>query len=76
MKRFIRFLVPMLLVIALIGCAVWYLFEYDRDFTRDLLLKHARYFEQSGNHSVSEWFYNQAYAHADQDEDVAIELAQ
>ena len=76
MKRFIRFLVPMLLVIALIGCAVWYLFEYDRDFTRDLLLKHARYFEQSGNHSASEWFYNQAYAHADQDEDVAIELAQ
>ena len=76
MKRFIRFLVPMLLVIALIGCAVWYLFVYDRDFTRDVLLKHARYFEQSGNHAVSEWFYNQAYAHADKDEDVAIELAE
>ena len=76
MKRFIRFVVPMLLIIALIGCAVWYLFVYDRDFTRDVLLKHARYFEQSGNHAVSEWFYNQAYAHADKDENVAIELAQ
>ena len=76
MKRFIRFLVPMLLVIALIGCAAWYLFVYDRDFTRDVLLKHARYFEQSGNHAISEWFYNQAYAHADKDENVAIELAE
>jgi Leucine-rich repeat (LRR) protein len=75
MKRFIRVLVPMLLVVALIGCAMWYLFVYDRDFTRDVLLKHARYFDQSGNPGVSEWFYNQAYAHADKDENVAIELA-
>jgi Leucine-rich repeat (LRR) protein len=76
MKRFIRFLVPMLLVIALISCAVWYLFVYDRDFTRDVLLKQARYFEKNGDLSMSEWFYNQAYAYANKDEDVAIELAQ
>ena len=76
MKRFVKVLVPLLLVVAILGCAVWYLFVYDRDFARDMLLHQARFFESNGNHSTAAWFYNQAYAHANQDEDVAIELAE
>jgi Leucine-rich repeat (LRR) protein len=76
MKRFLKVLVPLVLIVAVIGCAVWYLFVYDRDFARDMLLHSARYFEANGNHSVAAWFYDCAYSHANQDEDVAIELAQ
>lgn len=75
MKKALRIIVPILLAIAVIGCAVWYLFVYDREFTRDVLLKQARYLESNGYHTMAEWFYNTAYAHADNDETVAIELA-
>ena len=55
---------------------VWYLFVYDRDFTRDMLLQQARYFESKGNHSAAAWLYNQAYLQAEDNESVAIELAE
>jgi Leucine-rich repeat (LRR) protein len=76
MKRFLRVFVPLVLAAAVVGCAVWYLFVYDRAFARDVLLSHARYFESNGSHNVASWFYDRAYAHANQDEEVAIELAQ
>ena len=76
MKRFLKVLVPLVLAAAVLGCAVWYLFVYDRDFARDMLLYSARYFESSGNHAVAAWFYDCAYSHANQDETVAIELAE
>ena len=75
MKKLIRILVPLLLVIA-IGCSlVWYLFVYDRDFTRDMLLSQARFHDMHGNSKMSSWFYNLAYDHSGRDENVAIELA-
>ncbi len=76
MKKAMKILLPILLVVAIIGCTVWYLFVYDRNFTRDVLLSQARAAERNGNHSLAEWFYSKAYSQADQDEDVAIELAQ
>lgn len=76
MKKAMRFILPLLLAVAVVGCAVWYLFVYDRDFTRDILLSEARYFERQGNHNIAAWFYDLAYFQADQDEDVAIELAE
>ncbi len=75
MKKAMRILVPILLAIAVIGCMIWYLFVYDRDFTRDMLLNQARYQEREGNHAAAAWFYDLAYSHADNDENVAIELA-
>lgn len=75
MKKALRVIVPILLAIAVIGCMIWYLFVYDREFTRDVLLQQARYYESQGKHTIAEWFYNTAYAHADNDETVAIELA-
>ncbi len=75
MKRALRILVPLALIVAVIGSAAWYLLVYDRDFTRDMLLTQARRSESAGHHQVAAWLYDLAYEHAQQDEDVAIELA-
>ena len=75
MKKATRILVPLLLVLVIIASCCWYLFVYDRDFTRDTLLSQARYNDLYGNSRLSSWFYNLAYKFSDHDEDVAIELA-
>lgn len=76
MKKFFRVLIPIILAIAIIASIGWYLFIYDRDFTRDMLLQGARFFEDRGNHSLSSWFYDQAYEQASNNDAVAIELAE
>ena len=76
MKKFFRILIPIILVLAIITCIGWYLFIYDRDFTRDMLLQGARYFDAQGNHTISGWFYDQAYEQAANNDAVAIELAE
>lgn len=75
MKKTFRFLVPLLLVITIIASIGWYLFVYDRDFTRDILLSQARYNNTKGNTKLASWFYDLAYEHTGQDDNVAIELA-
>lgn len=75
MKYFLKIIVPLLLVVALIASAAWYLLIYDPDFTRDVLLDQARRFENQGNHSLASTFYQLAYRQSSENEDVAIELA-
>ena len=75
MKKFMRFLIPLILVVAIIATTGWYLFVYDREFTRDFLLSQARYNDQYGNSRLSAWFYNLAYEYSGSDANVAIELA-
>ena len=76
MRNPLKRVVAVLLAIAVMACAVWYIFVYDRDFARDMLLAQARYLDSDGRADMAAWFYDQAYAFADNDEDVAIELAQ
>lgn len=76
MKKAIRIIIPVMLSLAILLCMAWYLFIYDREFTRDVLLTGARYFESEGNHSVAAWFYDLAYRQAGDNDAVAIELAQ
>ena len=76
MKKFFKVIIPIILVFAIIACIGWYLFIYDRDFTRDMLLEGARFFDSRGNHAISSWFYDQAYIQANDNDTVAIELAQ
>ena len=76
MKKVLRILLPFLLVIVIVAGSVWYLFVYDRAFTRDVLLACARFSESQGHHSMSTWFYNRAYNHAADNDAVAIELAE
>ena len=76
MKKAVRIIIPILLALAIVFCLGWYLFSYDREFTRDMLLQSARYFEDKNRHETSAWFYNLAYKQADNNDQVAIELAQ
>ena len=76
MKKFFKIVIPILLALAIIACTGWYLFIYDRDFTRDMLLGGARYFDDQGNHAISSWLYDQAYLQAGDNDTVAIELAE
>ena len=75
MKYSTKRIIAVFLALAVLGSAVWYIFIYDRDFVRDLLLSQARYLDSTGKSDVATWFYDQAYIFADNDEDVAIELA-
>ena len=76
MKKWIRILLPILLTLVIIFCTVWYLFVYDREFTRDMLLNLARYSESKGNHEIATHFYNAAYFQSGNADAVAIELAE
>jgi len=76
MKKAVKIIVPILLALAILLCLGWYLFEYDRDFTRDVLVSGARYFENRGSHTVAGWFYDRAYDLAGDNDAVAVELAQ
>lgn len=75
MKKVFRILVPLLLAALIVVSVLWYLFIYDRSFTRDTLLQQARFQDAHGNSRISSWFYDAAYVFSDHDEDVAIELA-
>ena len=76
MKKTVRILVPLVLTLVILICTFWYLFIYDREFTRDMLLHAARSFDSRGNHTVAAWFYDCAYRQAGDNDAVAIELAQ
>lgn len=75
MKKVMKVVVPLVLVLAIIASIGWYLFVYDRDFTRDMLLQQARRCDTRGNTELASWFYDLAYEHSGQDQNVAIELA-
>lgn len=75
MKKATRILVSTLLALLIIVSIVWYLFVYDRAFTRDSLLGQARFQDLHGNSRLSSWFYDLAYDFSGHDENVAIELA-
>lgn len=75
MKKATKFLVPLLLGLLIIASIVWYLFIYDRAFTRDALLGQARFHDLHGNSKLSSWFYDVAYDFSGHDDNVAIELA-
>ncbi len=75
MKKAFKIILPLILALAIIASIGWYLFVYDRDFTRDFLLTQARYYDSKGNADLGAWFYDLAYEYTAQDQDVAIELA-
>ena len=75
MKKAIKIIVPLVMIIAIIASIGWYLFVYDRDFTRDMLLNQARYYSDTRNEKLASWLYGLAYEYTSQDENIAIELA-
>ena len=75
MKKAFKIIIPVLLSAAILLSIGWYLFVYDRSFTRDILLQQARYSDMSGRVELASWFYDLAYEYTGQDENIAIELA-
>ena len=75
MKKIMRIVLPVLLLAIILGSIGWYLFSYDRGFTRDVLLQQARFHDLHGNSRMSSWFYDLAYNFSGRDANVAIELA-
>src|SRR5574344_1034586 len=75
MKKATRFLVSLILGLLILASIFWYLFIYDRAFTRDSLLSQARFQSLHGNSRLASWFYDAAYSFSGHDENVAIELA-
>lgn len=75
MKKVFKIIVPILMALLILASLIWYGFVYDRDFTRDILLKQARYCSTHGKTSLSSWFYDLAYEHSGQSNNVAIELS-
>lgn len=75
MKKISKFLVPLALGLVILASIAWYLFIYDRAFTRDALLGQARFHDTHGNSRMSSWFYDAAYDFSGHDDNVAIELA-
>lgn len=76
MKRLLKRSVPFALAVFILLTVGWYLLEYDREFTRDMLIRGARFFDGQGNDSFAATLYDLAYDYTGKDEDVAIELAQ
>lgn len=75
MKKVFKFIVPIILAVAIVLCMVWYLFVYDRAFTRDVLLYSARHFDRNNKPAAAAWFYDLAYNQSVDSDEVAIELA-
>ena len=76
MKKIMKRIVPLLLIVALIASACWYIFVYDRETVRDFLMAQARSCAQNGHFEAAAWFYDISYEFAGEDENVAIDLAQ
>ena len=75
MKVFLKVFVPIVLTISIILGIGWYLFVYDRDFTRDMLLQGARYFVSNNDLNAASWFYDRAYEQGSGSDEIAVELA-
>ena len=76
MKKIVKWIIPLVLIIALIGSAIWYMFVYDRDTVQDFLVSMARKCAENGNFEGATWFYDLSYRHSDEDQNVAIELSE
>lgn len=75
MKKVLKIILPIVLVLALIISTGWYFLQYDKAFTRDMLLTWARSLDDAGNYTMAGWFYNLAYRQAGNDDAIAIEIA-
>ena len=76
MKKAARIIIPIVLILVILLGSAWYMFVYDRDFTRDMFLHSARFFHSEGNHKIASWCYDCAYTMSADNDSVAIELSQ
>jgi Leucine-rich repeat (LRR) protein len=75
MKQFIKKLTVVILAAAILLGTAWYFLEYDPDFTHDVLLTGARFFEDQGFPTIATWMYDRAYKYGQSIEQISLELA-
>ncbi|MBE6944355.1 MAG: hypothetical protein E7453_08940 [Ruminococcaceae bacterium] len=75
MKKLAKVFTVLLLAAAILLGTAWYLLEYDTDFTHDVLLRGARFFEDQGYPTISTWMYDRAYKYGQSIEEIALELS-
>ncbi len=76
MKTFVRVLLSILLAAAIVFGTAWYLLKYDTDFTHDMLLEGARFFEEKNQHAISTWLYDAAFKYSTNVDAISLELAE
>ena len=75
MKKFFRFIISLVLGLLVVASIGWYLFSYDRDFTRDTLLSQARFHDEHGNSRMSSMARNEMiFGHAQSPEEAVEKL--
>ncbi len=75
MKELMKRLIPLVLILALIVSACWYVLVYDRETVKDFLMAQARSFAKSGHFEAAAWLYDVSYQFAGEDMNVALDLA-
>ena len=75
MKKTMKWILPILLVILLIGSAGWYMFVYDPGTVQSFLNDQAANLARSGHFEAASWLYSQSSRLTAQDGNGAIELA-
>lgn len=76
MKTFARALLLILLACAIVFGTAWYLLKYDTDFTHDMLLEGARFFEDKNQYAISTWLYDAAFKYSTSVDEISLELAE
>jgi len=76
MKKALRVIILLVLILAVIACSAWYLMVYDREFTKEMLLSHARSLEASGKYDAAAFVYDLAYFQSSHEDNIALELAE
>lgn len=76
MKTFLKTVIPLVLVIALLATACWYFLFYRSDLTTSLLLDQAEQMTASGRYERAITYYNWAWALEPAQEEIPINLAQ
>lgn len=76
MKRFFKVVLPVVLAVSILLCTAWYFLVYDHEFTQDVLLYCANFFEDQGQHKFASWLYDLSYRQTDNHDDIAVRLAE
>lgn len=76
MKRALKIIIPLILIFALLGGAVWYFGFYNRPMTVNMLLSISTQLDQGRFGNASLQFYNYAYNLSGHDPEIAIDLAE
>ncbi len=75
MKKIVKRLFLLVLVLALVASACWYMFVYDRATVQTLLVDIARGSAQRGDFKTAGFFYDLSASFSGPDQNVAIELS-